>query len=407
MSNSAEEVRADSQSYYQANKERLRQKRLADPAGFKRTRVIATWRHLGVIHDDYSALYDEFLAATHCEAHSTENEEKADALPTSKAIAARLTAALAEHPTVKPLSATTANAYGCHLRRILKAVPGNLDDPAYPPKAEYTKCLADVAPTSRTSVAGAMVKWAQVRPGGSSPATIAYVDQALADAFVARTKARPDPNVPTQRQMDNMTTLGELKKVLNDRRKILRREGVIDGAGVLPSNLYSSLREWVAGSLYIADPDNLPRRLEYRSVQIISEAAWRAMTSPQQEVGNWLVVTGRNKKVFVLNDYKASNTYGQFRNRVGKVLNKVLNVWLKYHHGKYLLSGDEPLTQQQMGELLRACFAPTGKLVSVNALRHAVISSLYPPDAAERQERARLMGHSVEMQIGYVLKPQM
>ena len=97
------------------------------------------------------------------------------AVPTSAQIATQLTAAIANHPEVKPLSNATATAYGCHLRRILKAVPGSLDDPAYPSAAEYTKALAEIKPASRPAVAGAMSKWCQVRPGGTAPATAEHV----------------------------------------------------------------------------------------------------------------------------------------------------------------------------------------------------------------------------------------
>jgi hypothetical protein len=231
------------------------------------------------------------------------------------------------------------------------------------------------------------------------------VEQQLADAFAARTAARPDPNVPTERQADNHVMLNQLTKVLNDRKKALRKSGVLHGSGALPRHLYDELRLWVVGSLYLADPANPPRRLEYRSMRIITEEDWLA--PPYNGIhheGNWLIITGRTKKRFVINDYKTAATYGTFTTRVGKVLNSVINVWLKYHRGEFLL-GDQEMTAVQMTRLLNECFVPTGKIIGVNALRHAVLSELFPPDSVERHRMAALMGHSVSTQLDYPLRP--
>jgi hypothetical protein len=328
------------------------------------------------------------------------------AIPTSAEIAAKLALRMTSDPVAgDPVSANTITTYGSHIRRILKLVPGDLDDPSYPPKDEYTKALATIAPASRATVAGAIARWVRLNPD-ANPLTLEHVEKELALAFIARAAARPDPNVPTERQAGNHVMLNELKKVLNDRKKALRNQGVLHGSGSLPRHLYDELRLWVVGSLYLADPDNPPRRLEYRSMRIITEEDWLA--PPYNGIhheGNWLVITGRTKKAFVINDYKTAASYGVFRTRVGKTLNSVINVWLKYHTGKYLLGDDAPLTAVQMTRLLNECFVPTGKIISVNALRHAVLSELFPADAVKRHRVAALMGHSVAMQMDYPLRP--
>ena len=117
----------------------------------------------------------------------------------------------------------------------------------------------------------------KVRPGGTAPATAEHVAAELQASFAARDSSRPDPNVPTPRQEANLVTRKELMDVLSKRRNRLRRDGVLSGAGTLPAALYEELRMWVAGSLYLADPMNLPRRLEYRSVRVIAEKEWKAL----------------------------------------------------------------------------------------------------------------------------------
>jgi hypothetical protein len=320
-------------------------------------------------------------------------------IPSSAEISVKLGARVSD----SSISDKTLANYGSNIRRILKLVPGDLDDPSYPPEKEYAKALATIAPASRSTVAGAIARWVRLNPD-ANPLTKAYVEKELADAFISRTAARPDPNIPTERQAENHVMLNQLTKVLNDRKKALRTQGVLHGSGSLPRQLYDELRLWVVGCLYLEDPDNPPRRLEYRSMRIISEKDWLA--PPYNGIhhdGNWLIITGRTKKRFVINDYKTAATYGPFMTRVGKALNSVINVWLKYHRGEFLL-GDHELTAVQMTRMINECFVPTGKIVGANALRHAVLSELFPADAVQRHRIAALMGHSVSTQMEYPLR---
>lgn len=325
-------------------------------------------------------------------------------VPDSTQIAADFNAALDAHPEIRRVASSTIRAYSAHLRRTLLTIRGDHHDPLFPHPLAFFAFLQAMPPQSRTAVAGAVVKWMQIRPNGNDPHTIQRALAILNKSYQQRAAMHADPNEPTDRQINNHVSVPELQSVLNTRKNELKREGVLYGSGVLPTPLYNKLRLWVAGCLYIADPDNLPRRLEYRSCRILSADQFHLLPEHVRNADNFLIIHSRNHKQFVLNDYKTASTYGTFRTRVGSILNSVLNVWLKYHRGEYLLSNTEPLTQQQMTALLQECFVPTGKLVSVNSLRHAVLTQRFPADLAERQRAARLMGHSVEQGAAYVLR---
>jgi hypothetical protein len=66
-----EQYAEKSREYNAANKEknvaRAREWALANPERKKRHATIRNWRSRGVIHDDFDALYEQYLAATHCE----------------------------------------------------------------------------------------------------------------------------------------------------------------------------------------------------------------------------------------------------------------------------------------------------------------------------------------------------
>jgi hypothetical protein len=82
-------------AYREANKEKIREQNKAwykknkakederikfwsqSPAG-KKSHTIASWKYQGIIHDDYDALYDSYLEATHCNACKSEFKNSFD-----------------------------------------------------------------------------------------------------------------------------------------------------------------------------------------------------------------------------------------------------------------------------------------------------------------------------------------
>ena len=210
----------------------------------------------------------------------------------------------------------------------------------------------------------------------------------------------------TEKQATNWATLKELRGVLRKYEKELKKEKVFEGEGDLPMKLKEKLKLYLTGMLYLSGDDNPPRRLEYGNMLIVSQSKYDKLTNEEREKNNYLVVKGRNKKMFHLANYKTANTYGVLTTPVGKPLNKVLNVWLRYHKGDYLLSNskDNPLNGSQMTKLLYQVFEPTGKKISANLLRHIYLSEKFPAQNQEKTEIANLMGHSVEQANEYSKK---
>lgn len=182
----------------------------------------------------------------------------------------------------------------------------------------------------------------------------------------------------------------------------LKNDGVLRGQGVLPSHTFRLLRRWVIGMLYLSGDDNPPLRLDYRDVRLIDKKVWVKMPAADREGKNWLVITGRNKKIFVFGRYKTFATHGVLEVPVGKPLNRALNIWFKYHKGDYLLDRF-PLAASRMTELINSVFAPTGKRIGASMLRHIFLTERFPPDLSHREEIARKMAHTVGQQTLYSL----
>lgn len=302
----------------------------------------------------------------------------------------------------KPLTPVTARTYAACLVRIRGLIGGDPMHYQWPvqDKPALDKALLSIPLTSRKTCLCALLAWSKTVM--SKPGDVVEYIQTLVNEVVEQCRSEEDAQQPTQKQTDNWTSLAELKTVLKGYERELKNDGVLTGRGVLPSHTFRLLRRWVIGMLYLSGDDNPPLRLDFRDVRLIDRKAWMQMPVADREGKNWLVITGRNKKVFVFGRYKTFATHGVLEVPVGKPLNRVLNIWFRYHKSDYLLDRF-PLAASRMTELIKSVFSPTSKRIGVSMLRHIYLSSKFPADLAHRQDIARKMAHSVDQQSLYIL----
>ena len=89
---------------------------------------------------------------------------------------------------------------------------------------------------------------------------------------------------------------------------------------------------------------------------------------------------------------------------VGKILNSVLNIWLKFNVNDYLLvdSRGGVMNSNQLSKYIARVFEPTGKKITINILRHIYISTKFPvADTKFKKEIAKKMMHSGATQDEY------
>ena len=241
-------------------------------------------------------------------------------------------------------------------------------------------------------------------------ASLAYNNQQLYDIYnpiYEKTINEINKQISTQTksttQTENWETLDNLHKVLISYKNTLDDKGIFDLTDTDISKAdFKLLQKYVVGMLYIGSADNPPLRLDYAPMRVLSRNVYNDISIDDQHI-NYLVITGKNKKEFVLNDYKTMGAYGQKIIPVSPIVNKVLNVWLHYNTGDYLLvnSKNHVLTSNGLTKLITSTFEPTGKKISVSMLRHIFISEMFPADAEKRQKIADLMAHSVNTQTDY------
>ena len=209
----------------------------------------------------------------------------------------------------------------------------------------------------------------------------------------------------SESQKKNWASMKELRKVMAMYlRDIKERE--LFSKEELNKKQMALVQKWVIANLFLND-ENPPTRLDYSPMEIISKGEYDKLDEEERKENNYLVVVSRNNKFFSFNEYKTAGKYGENQVKVGKKLNSVLNIWLKYNKTDSLLlnSQGNPMSANGLGKEIKKVFEPTGKNISVNMLRHIFISEKYPKEKLdEKAEDAKKMGHSKQMQEKYSKK---
>ena len=211
-----------------------------------------------------------------------------------------------------------------------------------------------------------------------------------------------DSGEKSKRQEKNWVSMIELKKAMARVKLEVTDRGILKKT-ILNNKELMLLQRYVITNLYLT-PENPPTRLDYAPMEVISAANHKSLDPDEEEQQNYLVVTSRNVKHFHFNEYKTSATYGENIIKVGKKLNSVLNIWLKFNTTDSLLLNTRggPLSPNGLGKQIKLAFISTGKDVSVNILRHVFLSEKYPREEEdEREADAKMMGHSVAQQKDY------
>ena len=204
-----------------------------------------------------------------------------------------------------------------------------------------------------------------------------YSDKLL--QFTTEYKKEIAKNEKTPTQEKNWTNMDTLSKIT---RKLLKEK---------PSSQNSLI-----ASLYTMQA---PQRLDYYDMEL---------KGPKDELNgdkNYLIITGRNKKTFVFNDFKTSNKYNTVKIRVNKKLNSIINKFLKLHpERKYLLQNKDgdSMTRNSLGKTIPKIFSSTGKHVTLNLIRHMFVSENINIEQTKKQkEMANVMMHDTSMQLEY------
>jgi hypothetical protein len=160
----------------------------------------------------------------------------------------------------------------------------------------------------------------------------------------------------------------------------------------IPDKSDAQWRKYLVASLYTLQP---PVRADYGEMKVFGARR-------DAREGNEYVYRG--KPMFIFREYKTKVSYGNVEVPVSPALKSVLDEWFVHNGGppKYILG--EKISPNNLLVEIAKTFAPTGKHVGINLLRHAYIQKHLPPIATNKKKRAELaasMLHSEDRQMLY------
>ena len=203
--------------------------------------------------------------------------------------------------------------------------------------------------------------------------------------------AKMSTNTKSEKQEANWVELSELDKIREDYAARVKKLDLKNKIKIKPSE-FSLLQEYLVSALYTLLP---PIRLDYSPMLVVKSE------KDMKEGNNYLINSGRNKKKFIINEYKNVKSKGQQIITVPSKLNSILNLVLKYNDTEHLLLNNrkQALSSNGLGKLITSVFKPTGKQITINLLRSMFISQNIDMEAINNAKNlADAMGHSTSTQ---------
>tara|TARA_R110000803_G_scaffold129505_3_gene196740 strand:- start:465 stop:1388 length:924 start_codon:yes stop_codon:yes gene_type:complete len=221
---------------------------------------------------------------------------------------------------------------------------------------------------------------------------VKYRTQMLGLCAILNNVAKSQTKSATQE--DKWMTLKELQDIRKNMFKTLKEKA---------DPTWQDIQPFIASSLYLADDLNPPIRNEYGDMIVVNEKDQIHIADKSR---NYMVITGRNKKTFILNDYKTAKHYGQKQFKVGNKLNKIINMFIDKHP---ISTGNEPeaplllnSANKMMGRNGLTKYLSKHLKLSTAMLRHIYISEkVGGPMLKQKEDLAEKMCHSTTLQEEY------
>jgi hypothetical protein len=198
-------------------------------------------------------------------------------------------------------------------------------------------------------------------------------------------------NIKTDKEDKNWTSLKSLKKVMNAYKRDIAEREILKKNNVSNKELML-FQNYLITALYLLLP---PIRLDYAPMTIIKNK------EQMEKDKNYLLNLSRNKKRFIIQEFKNSKNMGTQEIPIPKELNSILNNWLKLNKSENFLINNRggSLSSNGLGKLITKAFKPLNKNINLGLLRKIYISEHIDKDAIKKAENlASKMLHSPQVQ---------
>jgi len=196
------------------------------------------------------------------------------------------------------------------------------------------------------------------------------------------------------KQKKNWTTMANLKKAMNRIKRDIDERGILKKDELNNKELHL-LQHYLIAGLFVLQP---PVRLNFNMLVVNKR-------EDIEDGKNYLLADSRNKKKFIIADYKTAKTYDTKEIDVNPEINKIINYWLKYNKtGFFLLnSRGGMLSSNGLSKMIPHVFESTNKHITLNLIRHIYISENIDIERINKSKQlASDMCHSVSTQENYI-----
>ena len=201
----------------------------------------------------------------------------------------------------------------------------------------------------------------------------------------------------TDKEEKNWLTYDELKEIQREYAKDIDELNLRKANTITPKN-NKKLLYYLISSLYTLHP---PIRLNWAMMKVIKNK------NEMKDKENYLLNSGTFSKTVYLNDFKNVKVIGTQSFKLSKALCKVINLYLKFNTGKYLLNNTRghEMSANSLSKMLPLVFSKDGKKVNLNMIRKSAVNDLIDPEQIKKeQELAKSMLHSEGVQKSVYLK---
>ena len=195
----------------------------------------------------------------------------------------------------------------------------------------------------------------------------------------------------TEKEEKNWTTISELSKITKEYKKQINDLDLNNREKPLSVKQKLLLQHYILTLLYTKLS---PMRLDYNVIIVKSE-------KDIDTQDNYLINKSKNKKYFVIQDYKTSKQMGTKTIELDTEIVSAINLWLKFNKTEFLFTNNRNSRQSSngLGKMVTNAFKPTGKNITLNLIRKIYISENIDKQAIEKSKKlAEDMGHSVATQ---------
>ena len=190
----------------------------------------------------------------------------------------------------------------------------------------------------------------------------------------------------TDTQEKNWLDYEDLVDVYNDVMKDIKHHKITTKKE-LNDKEFDLLQQLVILRTYL----DFPLRNDFADMRIIDNKECKKLNDDDDD--NYLAILPKNKKQFILNDFKNKKKIGKKKLDITPSLNKIINLWLKHNKsGYYLVKTDRktPMNPNNITKYLNKLFVKkTGKKIGSSLIRHIVISKLTENEPTIEEEEKK------------------